>query len=50
MKIDSSVIRRTPTHWMAKPTFESIKNRDLAWENELEKGKLLGGRPGTEAG
>jgi len=23
------VIRRTPTHWMAKPTFESIKNRDL---------------------
>ena len=24
MKIDSSVIRRTPTHWIARPTFESI--------------------------
>jgi hypothetical protein len=28
MKMESSVIRRTPTHWMARPTFESI-NGDL---------------------
>jgi hypothetical protein len=28
MKIKSNVIRRTPTHWMARPTFESI-NWDL---------------------
>jgi hypothetical protein len=49
MKIDSSVIRRTPTHWMAKPTFESIKEWDLV-RRTSEKGKLLGGRPGIEAG
>jgi hypothetical protein len=41
MKFESSVIRRTPTHWIARPTFESI-NWDLV--RRTSAGKLLGGR------
>jgi hypothetical protein len=41
MNFESSVIRRTPTHWMARPTFESI-NWDLV--RRTSAGKLLGGR------
>jgi hypothetical protein len=47
MKFESSVIRRTPTHWIARPTFESI-NWDLV--RRTSAGKLLGGRVETEAG
>jgi len=47
MKFESSVIRRTPTHWIARPTFESI-NWDLV--RRTRAGELLGGRVETEAG
>jgi hypothetical protein len=44
-KIESRVIRRMPTHWMARPTFESI-NWDLVRMNEfsLEQGRKRSGR------
>jgi hypothetical protein len=34
MKIERRVIRRTPMHWMARPTFEFI-NGDLVGMNEF---------------
>jgi hypothetical protein len=45
MKFESSVIRRTPTHWIARPTFESI-NWDLV--RRTRAGELLGGRIESE--
>ena len=45
IKIERSVIRRTPTHWMAKPTFEFI-NRDLVGMTSLpwKSGRKASGR------
>jgi hypothetical protein len=46
MKMESSVIRRTPPHRMARPTFESITGTSSR-RNEFalgkQAGKLLGG-------
>jgi hypothetical protein len=41
VKIERRVIRRTPTHWMARPTFEFI-NGDLVGMNESCLGKQAG--------
>jgi hypothetical protein len=43
MKFESSVIRRTPTHWIARPTFESI-NWDLVRRTSAGKLWAVGSR------
>jgi hypothetical protein len=48
MKTESSVIRRTPPHWMARPTFESI-DWDLVWDERVflrRAGRKASGRLG----